>query len=134
MKTRNRIFGLITFLLLFTVNLKAQNSPVMYFCENYGANGEEGVSDRFTTGYLTIMVKSDHALGLSDVVIQFDKYNNKTSKFEFYKNFDYNIKPDMDYIYFSGKDLSFDSPGIYRVFLLDAFKKHVTSALLEITQ
>lgn len=132
MKKINTFLGFILLISLFSTGLKAQSGPVMYFCESYSANGEEGISDRFTVGYLTIMVKCDHALGLSDVVIQFDKYNSNTSKFEFYKNFDYNIKPDMDYIYFSGKDLSFDTPGIYRVFLLGANKKHITSAVLEI--
>ena len=34
-----------------------------------------GISDRFTTGYLTVMVKCNYALGLSDVQIQFDKWN-----------------------------------------------------------
>lgn len=134
MKKFNTSLGIIFFILFITINLKAQNKPVMYFCESYGTNGEEGISDRFTAGYLTIMVKCDHALGLSDVVIQFEKYNSKTAKFEFYKSFDYNIKPDMDYIYFSGKDLSFDDSGIYRIFLLDPNKKHIASALLEIVQ
>ena len=63
----------------------AQNEPVLYFCEKYGRNGEVGVSDRFTTGYLTVMVKSDYALGLEDVSIQFDKYNYRRDEFEFYK-------------------------------------------------
>lgn len=51
----------------------AQNEPVMYFCEKYGRNGEEGVSDRFTTGYLTVVVKSDYALRLD--MLQFSWIN-----------------------------------------------------------
>ena len=44
-------------------NTSAQAEPVLYFCEKYDDyDGEIGVSDRFTTGYITVMVKSDNAL------------------------------------------------------------------------
>ncbi len=133
-----RIFlGLLALVVLvgFASKVNAQNGPVMYFCERYGADGEVSISDRFYTGYLTVMVKCDYALGLRDCFIQFDKYNSRTSTFEYYKRFDYNVKPDMKYIFFeknSSSDMSFDSPGIYRVFLLDENKKTVASALIEI--
>jgi hypothetical protein len=114
----------------------AQNEPILYFCEKYDSrNGEVGVSDRFTTGHLTVMAKCDNELKLSDVSIQFDKYNFKNGKFEFYKNFNFSIEPDMKYVYFSKNDesdMSFDDPGIYRVFLLDDADRTVTSALIEI--
>jgi hypothetical protein len=113
----------------------AQNEPVMYFCEKYGRNGEIGVSDRFTTGYLTVMVKSDYALGLDDVAIQFDKYNYRTDDFEYYEKFYYSIDPDMNYIFFEKNDesdMNFKDPGVYRVFLLDDRDRTVTSALIEI--
>jgi len=116
-------------------NLFAQNEPVLYFCEKYGKNGEVGVSDRFTTGYLTVMVKCDYALNLEDVSIQFDKYNSRTGKFEYYKKFNYSIEPDMKYVYFaknSESDMKFEEPGFYRVFLLDDDDKTVASALIEI--
>jgi hypothetical protein len=128
------------FALLFTfiginVSILAQNEPVLYFCEKYGRNGEEGVSDRFTTGYITVMVKSDYALNLDDVSIQYDKYNFRTGDFEYYKKFDFNVQPDMKYIYFSRNDesdMEFEDPGFYRVFLLDDRDRTVTSALIEI--
>jgi hypothetical protein len=128
------ILAILTLFILFaaTENLKAQNGPVMYFCEKYGSSGEEGISDRFTTGYLTVMVKCDYALNLSKVTIQFDKYNCRTGKFEYYKDFPYTVKPTMKYIYFEGEDLSFNEAGTYRVFLLDEYRKTVTSALIEI--
>ncbi|KAA0208440.1 MAG: hypothetical protein OZ913_01745 [Ignavibacteriaceae bacterium] len=116
----------------FNNDANAQTSPVLYFCESYGSYGEIGISDRFTTGYLTVMVKADDPLGLSDVSIQFDKYNPSTKSFAYYKKFPYNVTPDMNYIYFSGDDLSFDTPGIYRVFLLDDSGNTVTSGLIEI--
>lgn len=131
---------LLPFLLLFVLfgfnsNSYAQNGPVLYFCEYYGSAGETGISDRFTTGYLTVMVKCDYALGLSDVTVQFDKYNCSTGEFKFYKSFEYNVEPNMKYIYFSKNetsDMSFDAPGIYRVFLLDENSRTVTSGLVEV--
>jgi len=136
---KSRVFY---FLLVFLVvsGLKivafAQNEPILYFCERYDSKkGEIGVSDRFTAGYLTVVVKCDYALNLDDVHIQFDKYNFRTGEFEFYKKYDYTIKPDMKYVYFeknSSSDMKFDEPGFYRVFLLDDRDKTVASALIEI--
>jgi len=125
---------LLTFLAMHST-VFAQNEPVLYFCEKYGRNGEVGVSDRFTTGYLTVMVKSDYALGLEDVSIQFDKYNYRTDEFEFYKKFDYVISEDMSYVFFERNDesdMKFEDPGFYRVFLLDDRDRTVASALIEI--
>jgi hypothetical protein len=113
----------------------AQEEPVMYFCEKYGRNGEVGVSDRFTTGYLTVMVKSDYALRLDDVAIQLDKYNFRTGEFEFYKKFSYEIDLDMKYVFFEkndDSDMEFEDPGFYRVFLLDDRDRTVASAIIEI--
>ena len=113
----------------------AQEEPVMYFCEKYGRDGEVGVSDRFTTGYLTVMVKSDYALRLDDVAIQLDKYNFRTSEFEYYKKFYYNIDLDMKFVFFAkndDSDMEFEDPGFYRVFLLDDRDRTVASAIIEI--
>jgi hypothetical protein len=117
------------------ISASAQNEPVLYFCERYGDDGEVGVSDRFTTGYITVMVKSSSALGLKDCYIQYDKYNTSSRKFEYYKQFSFEVEPDMKYIFFertSGNDMAFDSPGFYRVFLLDSRKNTIASALVEI--
>ncbi len=133
-----RIFlGLLAIVVIagFTSKVQAQNGPVMYFCEKYGSGGEESISDRFYTGYLTVMVKCDYALGLKDCYIQFDKYNCRTGAFDYYKRFSYTISPSMKYIYFeknSSSDMNFEETGIYRVFLLDENKKTITSALIEI--
>jgi hypothetical protein len=113
----------------------AQSEPVLYFCEVYNENGEEGVSDRFTKGYLTVIIKCDYELGLTDVSIQFDKYNPLSGKFDYYKKFSYSVTPDMNYIFFSkndDSDMSFDQAGIYRVFLLDEQDRTVASAIVEI--
>lgn len=135
-----RIHLLLVFAILFSFfamhsTVFAQNEPVMFFCEKYGRNGEVGVSDRFTTGYLTVVVKADYALGLDDVAIQLDKYSYRKAEFEYYKKFYYTIDPDMKYVFFSKNDesdLDFEDPGIYRVFLLDERDRTVASALIEI--
>jgi len=135
---RLHLFFAFVLLLIFVgmhSTVFAQNEPVLYFCEKYGRNGEEGVSDRFTTGYLTVMVKCDYALGLDDVAIQLDKYNFRSGEFEYYKKFYYTIDRDMKYVYFSKNDesdMEFEDPGFYRVFLLDDRDKTVASALIEI--
>ena len=126
---------LVLLVLGFQNYASAQSEPVLYFCEKYGRDGEVGVSDRFTTGYLTVMVKCDYALDLEDVSVQFDKYNFRNGKFEYYKKFDYVVEPDMKYVYFAkneDSDLKFEEPGFYRVFLLDDRDKTVASALIEI--
>jgi len=126
---------LVLLVLGFQNYASAQSEPVLYFCEKYGRDGEVGVSDRFTTGYLTVMVKCDYALDLEDVSVQFDKYNFRNGKFEYYKKFDYVVEPDMKYVYFAkneDSDLKFEETGFYRVFLLDDRDKTIASALIEI--
>jgi hypothetical protein len=135
----------LNYLLFFTIALAffamntavlAQAEPVLYFCERYDDyDGEIGVADRFTTGYITVMVKADDPLRLSDVSIQYDKYNFRTGKFEYYKNFDFSVDRDMKYIFFARNDesdMEFEDPGFYRVFLLDDNDRTVASALIEI--
>jgi len=133
------------YLLLFTMflsflamysNAFAQSEPVMYFCERYDDyDGEIGVSDRFTKGYITVMVKADAELRLRDVSIQYDKYNERNGKFEYYKKFNFTIERDMSYVFFArndDSDMEFEETGFYRVFLLDDDDRTVASALIEI--
>lgn len=138
MKKLNYLFLLtmfLTFMAMYSSTF-AQSEPVMYFCERYDDyDGEIGVSDRFTTGYITVMVKSDSELRLKDVAIQYDKYNERNGKFEYYKKFYFTITRDMKYVFFARNDesdMEFEEPGFYRVFLLDEDDKTVTSALIEI--
>lgn len=140
LQMKKLLFFLLVTGFIFTTglinNVQAQSEPMLYFCERYDSNqGEIGVSDRFTTGYLTVMVKCDNALNLRDVNIQFDKYNSRSGDFKFYKKFPYSVEPDMSYIFFSKNsesDMKFEDPGIYRVFLLDDRDRTVASALIEI--
>ncbi len=115
----------------------AQNEPVMYFCDKFGRNGAVGISDRRTTGYLTVVVKSDYVMGLDDVAIQFDKYNCRKGEFEYYEKFYYSVDPVMKLISLEKNeksDMKFKDPGIYRVLLLDDRDKTVASALIEISR
>ena len=138
MKLSRMFFVLFLALILFGAKSisYAQSQPVMYFCEKYDLDrGEIGVSDRFTKGYLTVMVKCDHALNLKNVSIQFDKYNFRTGKFDYYKKFAYVIDRDMKYVFFTKNeesDMKFEDAGFYRVFLLDDDDNTVASALIEI--
>jgi hypothetical protein len=137
---KNRFLSTLFFLFLFIglrAEVFAQESPVMYFCEKYGKNGEVGISDRFTTGYLTVVVKSSYEMKLKDVHIQLDKYNSRKDKFEYYKKFDYTLEPDMKYVYFAkndDSDMNFEDAGFYRVFLLDDDDETVASAIVEIIE
>lgn len=129
------VLAVVTVSGLLKVSL-AQSGPVMFFCERYDSKyGEVGISDRFTTGYLTVMVKADEPLGLNNCAIQFDKYNSYSGDFEYYKKFNFVVRPSMKYVYFSkneNADMKFSTPGIYRVFLLDSRDNTVASALIEI--
>lgn len=138
MKISSALIFLSMFLAFFATSSKifAQAEPVMYFCEKYDSDlGEVGVSDRFTKGYITVMVKCDDPLRLRDVSIQYDKYNFRTGEFDYYKKFDFTVDRDMSYIFFSRNDesdMEFNDPGFYRVFLLDSNDKTVASAIIEI--
>ena len=138
MKNLNCTFLFLMFFSFLVVNTAvfAQAEPVVYFCERYDDyDGEIGISDRFTTGYITVMVKCDYALRLRDVSVQYDKYDFRTGKFEYYKKFDFSVDPDMKYIFFERNDesdMEFEDPGFYRVFLLDEDGKTISSGLVEI--
>jgi hypothetical protein len=125
----------LSFLAMYS-NAFAQSEPVMYFCERYDDyDGEIGVSDRFTKGYITVMVKADAELRLRDVAIQYDKYNERNGKFEYYKKFNFTIERDMSYVFFArndDSDMEFEETGFYRVFLLDEDDRTVASALIEV--
>ena len=139
MKKTNLLVCFFILLLITGVSSSfAQSAPVLYFCERYDdTDGEIGVSDRFTEGFLTVVVKSDYELGLRDVHIQFDRYDQAARRFKFYKKFDFTINPDMKYVFFAKNDesdMSFDEPGIYRVYLLNKSDETIASALVQIIE
>jgi hypothetical protein len=138
MKINSMFSLLIIFLLLnlFSADLFAQSEPVLYFCERYeNQRGEVNVSDRFTTGSLTVMARSDNELNLEECFIKLEKWDPVSEEFQTYKTFRYSVEPDMNYIYFSKtdvNDMNFEEPGFYRVSLFDELESAVASALIEI--
>ena len=120
------------FLFLFVFGLKttiAQNCDILYFCVKYDGT-EIDCADRFTPGKITVMAKLSKEIFYNKVYIQADKYNPREGKFEYYKDYDFDVDSTMTYIYFPNVELK--DKGIYRIFLLDPNKNTVTSALVEI--
>jgi hypothetical protein len=138
MNGRYLVYTFIFLLLSVNAISKAQSSPVIYFCERYSADsGEVHISDRFTKGPITVMVKSNNKISLKNVHIQFDKWDPDSLSFNFYKRFNFTIKPDMKYVFFSKNDesdMSLDEPGFYRVFLLTDSDKKIASGLVQIIE
>ncbi len=132
------VFSFIFLLLSVTAISKAQNSPVIYFCEKYDTDsGEVHISDRFAEGSITVVVKCDNEIGLKNVYILFDKWDADSLSFKFYKKFNFTIKPELKYVFFSKNDesdMSLDQPGFYRVSLLNDSDKTVASGLVQIIE
>ncbi|MFZ0453946.1 MAG: hypothetical protein WCE54_01095 [Ignavibacteriaceae bacterium] len=129
-------FLFLLFFLLVSSLLKAQSSPVMYFCERYDQEkGEIGINDTFPIGDITVMVKSSHELGLKHVHIRFDMWDTISHSFNIYKKFNFTINPDMKYVFFSENDesdMKLDKPGFYKVYLLNDSDKVAASAIVQI--
>ena len=126
-----RVVFLLLFLFMpvvFQAITYAQSSPIMYFCEKHSDKyGEIGVSNKFTVGTLTLVIKSDIPLPNGNFQVQYDKYNSGSGNFEYYSKS--SIKGANNKKYF---DIAFKEPGIYRVFLLSSSNKTIASALIEI--
>jgi hypothetical protein len=88
----------------------------LYFCEDYVQGEEINVSEKFTTGRLTVMVKMDQEIPDQDVKIRMDKLMSDGTK-ETVKTVSFTI-PVTDYIYFKSEELAFTNPGKYRVTLI----------------
>ncbi len=101
---------------------KKEGEAKLYFCEQY-KNGEEvGVSDRFTPGWLTVMVDTRPAgtkLGTGKVELKLSKIKDASGSDiseKIIRTVPFDVQADWDYTYFTDKkNLKFDSPGTYRV-------------------
>lgn len=91
--TSKKISLLFILFLIITTATQIKSQDLLYFCEKY-TDREIGVSDRFTTGALTVMVKLEKPIYYNNVFIQLDKYNCRTDDFEYYdsRNFDVDEK------------------------------------------
>lgn len=106
---------------------KLSDVELLYFCEEYDpVKGEIGKSDRFTTGWLTVMLdlrESGKTIGVTDVEIRISKIKDASGKKiseKILKTIKFTVEPDFEYIYFTDKkNLKFDTPGAYKVTLMD---------------
>lgn len=115
---------------IFTFPTAVKSQDLLYFCEQYTSSGEVGVSDRFTTGDLTVMTKLKDPIYFEKITIQLDKYNCRTGKFEYFSSEEYDVDGSWTYIHFD--NINFSTPGLYRVFILDPNKSTIVSGLVEI--
>jgi hypothetical protein len=91
-------------------------SGKLYFCEDYIQDKEVNVSSKFTTGRLTVMVKTDQKITDKSVELKLVKLNDDGTK-ETVRTIPFTI-PVTDYLYFKHEDLGFSEPGDYKVTLL----------------
>lgn len=101
---------------------KKEGEAKLYFCEQY-KNGEEvGVSERFTPGWLTVMLDTRPTgtkLGTGKVELKLSKIKDSSGddiSEKILRTVPFDVQADWDYTYFTDKkNLKFDSPGTYRV-------------------
>ena len=91
----------------------------LYFCEDYKNGKEIGVSDRFTTGWLTVMVRTAKPIGVGKVELRLakvkDEDGNKISE-KIIDTVPFEVQADWDYTFFQDtKRLTFKTPGTYKV-------------------
>lgn len=96
---------------------KTSKGGRLYFCEDYQGR-EINVSERFSTGWLTVMVKLDAPIGVGKVDLRLEKMSDG-KPVKIIDTIPFEVPADNDYIYFQDKkNLKFNSPGEYRVTLL----------------
>ena len=100
----------------------------LYFCEKYMPADDkcQGQSDKYTTGSLTVMVKLNDSIGVAKVDINITDLNSGQAV----KTIPFDINPAEKYIYF--EDVSFDSPGKYKVSCLKEDGTVIVSNTIEI--
>ena len=126
----NKIILFVFFSLMFAASgINSQTEPVLYFCTGFDSKGESGIGDRFVTGPIVVVVRCDNELKVQRVNVQFDKWNG--TEFVYYNAVTFNLKPKVQYTWFSDARLRVDEAGIYRCFLLSEDNKSIASALVE---
>ncbi|TRZ65564.1 hypothetical protein D4R20_01925 [bacterium] len=91
------------------------NSGRLYFCEDYVQDEEIAVSEKFTTGLVTVMVKMENKITDKDVNLKLERLVNGEK--EYVDKIAFTI-PVTNYIFFKHKKLNFKRPGEYKVTLL----------------
>lgn len=109
----------------------------LYFCEDYKNGKEIGVSERFTTGWLTVMVRTDKPLGVGKVELRMTKVKDSNGDKISEKIIDtvpFDVQADWDYTYFQDKSrLKFTSPGTYKVTMQKVDGTPICSGEVEVT-
>jgi len=95
-------------------DLGGDSSDKLFFCESYNSSTDkcDGKSEKFTSGYLTVMID----LRPSKRVVGADKVNiniNDLKSGQVVDTYPYDTKPDMDYVFFEKVD--FKNTGKYKV-------------------
>ena len=113
-------------------SLTKEISGRLYFCEDYVQGEEVNVSEKFTTGRITVMVKTDKDIPDKDVSLKLERLKDDGTK-EYVDKIAFTI-PVTNYIYFKHKDLTFKKPGYYRVTLLGKDGKPIVSGEVTVVQ
>ncbi len=88
----------------------------LYFCEDYLQGEEVNVSTTFTTGRLTVMVRTTETIYDESVFLKLELLNGDGTKKEI-KTIPFTV-PVGDYFFFKHKDLGFSRAGLYKVTML----------------
>jgi len=109
----------------------------LYFCEDYKGGQEIGVSDRFTTGWLTVMVRTTEPIGVGKVELRLakvrDEDGNKISE-KIIDTVPFEVQADWDYTYFQDKKrLTFKTPGTYKVTMQKVDGTPICTGEVEVT-
>jgi hypothetical protein len=112
-------------------NSNSKVSGKLYFCEDYLQDEEINVSDVFSIGRITVMVKTDEKIYDENVSLKLERIKENGDK-EFVKTIKFTI-PIGKYFYFKHKDLGFSKPGRYLVTMLGRDKSPIISGEVTIT-
>lgn len=118
------------FILFCSKSVFAQAEDILYICESFSNGKEVGISDRFTSGKLTVMVKLVNPIYYKSISIVLNKYNCSNGKFEYFFDKTFEVESSWTYIHFDALD--FSAPGLFRVFLIDPNNNTIVSNLVEI--
>ena len=101
---------------------KSKKEARLYFVEKYENGKEIGESEKFTPGFLTIMVDlrpEDKKMGTGKVELQFVKIKDADGKKiseEIINTVPFDVDPNWGYTYFTDHEtIKFSEPGTYKV-------------------
>jgi len=127
-----KVFMFLAFILFLGINSFAQS---LYVCERYDEKyGPIGVSNAFTTGYVTVVVESNSLMYYDFVYVQYDRMD-KDGEYRFYKQFPFTFPNGHKIVYFSrsvNNDMEFNHTGNYIVWLLNKNKKVIAYTYIKI--